>query len=198
MLKSLKCVGSVNVISPRQSPPDSCILLVAGRGRAPAGHTVKLASVKEKPMANISQKSIIRALDNDAIVAALVDNIPDSTPEDVRSTIAHMVAKANRVQKSAPSAETLKNRETMRELVGELNARGKEMTAADLADVYADADGMPISPRKIGALLRNAAASGLVAISPEPWSVKHYAPVGFTDWEKKPEKPAKAPKDAEK
>lgn len=76
-------------------------------------------------MANISQKSIIRALDNDAIVAALVDNIPDSTPEDVRSTIAHMVAKANRVQKSAPSAETLKNRETMRELVGELNARGR-------------------------------------------------------------------------
>lgn len=149
-------------------------------------------------MANISQKSIVRALDNDAIIMALVDAIPDATPEDVRTVIAHMVAKANRVQKSAPSAETLKNRETMRELVEELNTRGKEMTAADLADVYADADGMPISPRKIGALLRNAAASGLVAISPEPWSVKHYAPVGFADWAKKPEKPAKAPKDAEK
>lgn len=149
-------------------------------------------------MANISQKSIIRALDNDAIIAALVYSIPDAMPEDVRATIARMVENANKVQKSAPSAETLKNRETMRELVEELNARGKEMTAADLADVYADADGMPISPRKIGALLRNAAASGLVAISPEPWSVKHYAPAGFTDWEKKPEKPAKPAKDGEK
>lgn len=149
-------------------------------------------------MANISQKSIVRALDNDAIIAALVDAIPDATPEDVRTIIAHMVANANKVHKSAPSAETLKNRETMRELVDELNARGKEMTAADIADVYADADGIPINPRKIGALLRNAAASGLVAISPEPWSVKHYAPVGFTDWAKKPEKPAKPAKDAEK
>lgn len=149
-------------------------------------------------MANISQKSIVRALDNDAVIASLADNIPDATPEDVRATIARMVANANKVQKSAPSAETLKNRKTMRELVEELNTRGKEMTAADLADVYADADGMPISPRKIGALLRNAAASGLVAISPEPWSVKHYAPVDFTDWAKKPEKPVKVPKDAEK
>lgn len=146
-------------------------------------------------MANVSQKSIIRALDNDAIIAALVDSIPDAMPGEVRATIARMVENANKVQKSAPSAETLKNRETMRELVAELNARGKEMTSADIADVYADADGMPISPRKIGALLRNAAASGLVAISPEPWSVKHYAPAGFTDWEKKPEKHAK---DAEK
>lgn len=149
-------------------------------------------------MANISQKSIIRALDNDAIIDAIIDSLPDYSVSDIRETIAHMVAKANEVKKSVPSAETLKNRETMRELVGELNARGKEMTAADLADVYADADGMPISPRKIGALLRNAAASGLVAISPEPWSVKHYAPVGFTDWEKKPEKPVKPAKDGEK
>lgn len=149
-------------------------------------------------MANISQKSIIRALDNDVIIDALANSIPDSTIDEIRTTIAHMVAKANEFKKSMPSAETLKNRETMRELVDELNARGKEMTAADIADVYADADGMPISPRKIGALLRNAAASGLVAISPESWSVKHYAPAGFTDWEKKPEKPAKPAKDEEK
>ena len=149
-------------------------------------------------MANVSQKSIIRALDNDVIIDAIVSSIPDSTTEEIRATIAHMVAKACEVKKSAPSAETLKNRETMRELVDELNTRGKEMTAADLADVYADEDGMPISPRKIGALLRNAAASGLVAISPEPWSVKHYAPVGFTEWEKKPEKPVKPAKDGEK
>ena len=149
-------------------------------------------------MASISQKSIVRALDNDVIIDALVGSIPDSTTEEIRETIAHMVAKANEVKKSMPSAETLKNRETMRELVGELNARGKEMTAADLADVYADADGMPISPRKIGALLRNAAANGLIAISPEPWTVKHYAPAGFTEWEKKPEKPVKPAKDGEK
>lgn len=149
-------------------------------------------------MANISQKSIIRALDNDTIIDAIIDSLPDYSVSDIRETIAHMVAKANEVKKSVPSAETLKNRETMRELVEELNARGKEMTAADLADVYADADGMPISPRKIGALLRNAAADGLVAISPEPWSVKHYAHAGFTDWEKKPEKPVKPAKDGEK
>ena len=156
-------------------------------------------------MANISQKTIIRALANDDVFDAICDVIGDRCRVDrnvvageVASTIAHMVARANEVKKSMPSAETLKNRETMRELVEELNTRGKEMTAADLADVYADADGMPISPRKIGALLRNAAASGLVAVSPEPWSVKHYAPAGFTDWAKKPEKPAKPAKDGEK
>lgn len=149
-------------------------------------------------MANVSQKSIIRALADDDVFDAICDVIGDAPIVDIRATIAHMVEKANEVKKSMPSAETLKNRETMRELVEELNTRGKEMTAADLADVYADADGMPISPRKIGALLRNAAASGLVAISPEPWSVKHYAPAGFTDWEKKPEKPAKPAKDGEK
>ena len=149
-------------------------------------------------MAKISQKTIIRALDNDDIFDAIIDTLQDYSVSDIRETITHMIAKANEVKKSMPSAETLKNRETMRELVDELNTRGKEMTAADLADVYADADGMPISPRKIGALLRNAAASGLVAISPEPWSVKHYAPAGFTDWEKKPEKPEKPAKDSEK
>lgn len=84
----------------------------------------------------------------------------------------------HRPRKSKPSAETLKNAAIMRELVEELNARGKEMTAAELADVYTDPEGNVLNPRKVGAALARAAREGLIAKSPEKWSVAHYAPHG--------------------
>lgn len=87
-------------------------------------------------------------------------------------------AAMTRPRKSKPSAETLKNAAIMHELVDELNARGKEMTAAELADVYTDPEGNVLNPRKVGAALARAAREGLIAKSPEKWSVAHYAPHG--------------------
>ena len=87
-------------------------------------------------------------------------------------------AAMTRPRKSKPSVETLKNAAIMRELVEELNARGKEMTAAELADVYTDPEGNVLNPRKVGAALARAAREGLIAKSPEKWSVAHYAPHG--------------------
>lgn len=99
-------------------------------------------------------------------------------PEGTRKAVTDFNAAMNRPRKSKPSAETLKNAAIMRELVEELNARGKEMTAAELADVYTDPEGNILNPRKVGAALARAAREGLIAKSPEKWSVAHYAPHG--------------------
>ena len=135
-------------------------------------------------MANITRKQIINALNTDGIADIIAAQLNAST-EDITATIDKMVASVNRPRKSKPSAETLKNREIARELAEEVTARGKEVTAADVADFYTDPDGLTLSPRKVGALLKNAAAMGLIDVSPEPWAVKHYGPVGF-EFAKKP------------
>ena len=127
---------------------------------------------------NITRKMIINALVTDSIADIIAGEL-EAPVEDVTAAIEKMVASANRPTKSKPSAETLRNRRISEELAAEVNARGKEVTAAEVADYYTDPDGMPLNPRKVGALLRNAAAMGLVDVSPEKWSVKHYGPVGF-------------------
>lgn len=99
-------------------------------------------------------------------------------PKGTRKAVADFDAAMHRPRKSKPSAETLKNAAIIRELVEELNARGKEMTAAELADVYTDPEGNVLNPRKVGAALARAAREGLIAKSPEKWSVAHYAPHG--------------------
>lgn len=129
-------------------------------------------------MANITRKNLTLALINNADVNALADFF-NADVADVQTAIDKTVAALNRPRKSKPSAETLKNREIARELAEEIITRGKEMTAAEVADVYTDPDGMTLNPRKVGALLRQAVAMGLIDVSPEPWSVKHYAPMGF-------------------
>ena len=50
--------------------------------------------------------------------------------------------------------------------------------AAELADVYTDPEGNVLNPRKVGSALARAAREGLIAKSPEKWSVAHYAPHG--------------------
>lgn len=129
----------------------------------------------------VSRKSL------SAIVAYAADNsctIWDAAdalgfdPEGTRKAVTDFNAAMHRPRKSKPSAETLKNAAIMRELVEELNARGKEMTAAELADVYTDPEGNVLNPRKVGAALARAAREGLIAKSPEKWSVAHYAPHG--------------------
>lgn len=130
-------------------------------------------------MANtITRKALSLALIANANIDALATKL-SATPEDVTAAIESMTKALTRKRVSKPSAETLKNRAIMSELVEELNARGKEMTAAELADVYTDPEGNVLNPRKVGAALARAAREGLIAKSPENWPVAHYAPCGF-------------------
>lgn len=106
-------------------------------------------------------------------------------PEGTRQAVSDFDTAMHRPRKVKPSAETIKNAAIMRELVDELNARGVEMTAAELADVYTDPEGNVLNPRKVGSALARAAREGLIARSPEKWSVAHYAPLGV-EFAKKP------------
>lgn len=147
-------------------------------------------------MANITRKQIVNALNNDVIINAIAAEL-DTTTDEVAATVNKMIQSANRARKSKPSAETLKNRENIKLIVAEINARNVELTAADLADLTTDCDGLPMNARKVGALCRQAANSGLIATSPYPWSVKHYAPMGY-EFAPKPERKAKKSKDSSK
>lgn len=135
-------------------------------------------------MANITRKQLVNALTNDGVADLIADTM-GADVTDVTATINKMAQSINRKRVSKPSAETLRNRQIAAELANEINVRGAEFTAADIAEFYSDPDGMQLTARKVGALLRQAVAMGLVAVSPEPWNVKHYAPVGF-EFAKKP------------
>ena len=143
-------------------------------------------------MANITRKQLVNALTNDGIADLIADTM-GADVADVTATINKMAQSINRKRVSKPSAETLRNRQIAAELANEINVRNAEFTAADIAEFYSDPDGMQLTARKVGALLRQAVAMGLVAVSPEPWSVKHYAPVGF-EFSKKPVRVARSAK----
>ena len=145
-------------------------------------------------MANITRKQIVNALDNDVIINAIAAEL-DTTTDEVTATVDKMIQSANRPRTSKPSAETLKNRETVKLIVAEINARNVELTAADLADLTTDCDGLPMNARKVGALCRQAANAGFIAVSPYPWSVKHYGPIGY-EFAPKPERKTKKSKDS--
>lgn len=145
-------------------------------------------------MANITRKQLVNALAAEGIADAIADAMGTDVA-DVTATIEKMIQSVNRPRTSKPSAETLKNRETVKLIVAEINTRGVELTAADIADLTTDCDGMPMNARKVGALCKQAANAGLIAVSPYPWSVKHYAPVGY-EFAPKPERKTK--KNAEK
>lgn len=146
-------------------------------------------------MANITRKQLVNALIANADINTLAEWLATDDIATVADALAKLEQSTNRKRVSKPSAETLRNRQIATELAGEINARGAEFTAADIAEFYTDPDGMPLTARKVGALLRQAVAMGLIAVSPEPWSVKHYAPVGF-EFAKKPVRVKKA-KDAD-
>lgn len=142
-------------------------------------------------MANITRKQLTNALIANADVNKLAEWLATDDIATVADALAKLEQSTNRKRVSKPSAETLRNRQIATELAGEINARGAEFTAADIAEFYTDPDGMPLTARKVGALLRQAVGMGLIAVSPEPWSVKHYAPVGF-EFAKKPVRIKKA------
>ena len=129
----------------------------------------------------VSRKSLSAIILHASEVGCPISDAADALgfdPEGTDKAIVDFYNAMHRPRKSKPSAETLKNRAIMGELVEELNARGKEMTAAELADVYTDPEGNVLNPRKVGAALARAAREGLIAKSPEKWSVAHYAPHG--------------------
>lgn len=132
----------------------------------------------------ISRKSIINALNN----AEGYEFIAQATGIDLATVTEYMTKwaeKANEKKPSKPSAETLKNRALMHDLVKELTTRNIETTAAEFATMVVDNDGYPMSSRKVGSLLANAAKQGLISKSPEKWDVAHYAPNGY-EFSKKP------------
>lgn len=144
-------------------------------------------------MANITRKQLVNALAAEGIADVIADAM-GADVADVTTTIEKMVKSANAVRKSKPSAETLRNRVLAKELAEEIVTRYAEFTAAEIAEFYTDPDGLTLSARKVGALLKNAAAMGFIEVSPEPWPVKHYGPVGF-EFAKKPERKRKAKKE---
>lgn len=141
----------------------------------------------------ITRKALSLALIANADVDALAVEL-SATPEDVTAAIESMTKALNRKHVSKPSAETLANRKLAEDVAAEVIARGIEVTAKDVAEYATDADGMPMSTRKVGALLKNAASMGLIERSPEKWPVAHYAPVGFA-FAPKPERKTKKSKD---
>jgi hypothetical protein len=149
-------------------------------------------------MANITRKqfhAITIAAIRENVSPVVIAEREGFTAEQLNDTANKIEAADARKRVSKPSAETLRNRQIATELAGEINARGAEFTAAGIAEFYTDPDGMTLTARKVGALLRQAVGMGLIAVSPEPWSVKHYAPVGF-EFAKKPVRVKKS-KDAE-
>lgn len=139
-------------------------------------------------MANITRKqfhAITIAATRENVSPVVIAEREGFTAEQLNDTADKVEAADARKRVSKPSAETLRNRQIATELAGEINARGAEFTAAGIAEFYTDPDGMTLTARKVGALLRQAVGMGLIAVSPEPWSVKHYAPVGF-EFAKKP------------
>ena len=130
-------------------------------------------------MANITHKQLVNALIANSDINKLAKWLATDDIATVADALAKLERSTNRKRVSKPSAETLRNRQMATELANEINARGAEFTAADIAEFYVDTDGMTLNTRKVGALLRQAATMGLIAVSPEQWSVKHYAPVGF-------------------
>ena len=141
-------------------------------------------------MAAITRKALTFALVNTANLDSVAAEL-NADATDVQSAIDAMVKALNRPRKSKPSAETLANKENTELLVAELNARDGEFTAAEVADMTTDREGNTMNPRKVGSLLSRAAKAGLIAKSPEPWSVAHYAHNGF-EFAKKPERKRKA------
>ena len=178
--------------------PQSCNNIVTPRGERKDSKTppdLLTYSQKGTTMANITRKAISLAFIHNAqsnpdTLAQLAEHFGTDV-ETVTDTLTAWEKSLNRPHKSKPSADTLKNRENTALLVAELNARNGEFTAAEIADMTADVDGMPMTTRKAAILLANAARAGMIDVSPEPWSVKHYAKAGY-EFAKKPERKRKA------
>lgn len=143
----------------------------------------------------ISRKAIVNAInDNHDVLAAIADAM-GADVADVKGVVEKWTATLNVRKPSQPSADTLRNRRNVEILVGMVSG---EVTAEKLARTATDVDGLPMTSRKVGALLAQAHRAGLLDKSPEKWSVAHYGPVGC-EFAPKPTRRKKAKaEDAEK
>lgn len=143
----------------------------------------------------MAKNAISRKLLHKINHTAFVENVPvtalfdrfDVTAEDYAAASEAEQAADNRPHKAKPSAETLKNAAIKNEIVTELETRGGEFTAKQLAELMTDPEGMPMGARKVGVLLGHLAREGRIAKSSEAWSSPHYGKLG-TEFEKKPVK----------
>lgn len=120
------------------------------------------------------------ARNNPDIVASAIAALGyDVTSDDVAATAEKQAATANRVKARKPSADTIRNRTICADILAEFNARNGEFTAADIAGFIVDPDGMPMSTRKVAALLAGMVKRGELEKSPEKWAVSHYALPGY-------------------
>lgn len=113
-------------------------------------------------------------------LAIAADALAESHP-DVAAIFSKMVEQRIRAKENAkPSAETLANAKIKELLLEILEEEHAEFTAAELAERndVADADGLPLTSRKIARLLSDMAANGIIAKSPEKWPAAHYAAHG--------------------
>lgn len=101
------------------------------------------------------------------------------TPEDVAATATKQAATANRPKVHKPSAETKRNRAICDDILAEFNARNGEFTAAEVANMTTDPDGIPMTTRKVAALLSQMVKRGELAKSPEKWASAHYGLPGY-------------------
>lgn len=109
------------------------------------------------------------------------DALAETHPEVV-AIFSKMIEQRIRAKENAkPSAETLANAKIKELLLEILEEEHAEFTAAELAERndVADADGMPLTSRKIARLLSDMAANGVIAKSPEKWPAAHYAAHGI-------------------
>lgn len=98
--------------------------------------------------------------------------------EDVKAAVSAF-ERATRTRKATtPSKDTLRNRAITADLVSEINARGAEFTAAELAEFVTDPQGFPMTTKKVSSLLRIAAMNGDIARVSRK-NGYHYAPCGF-------------------
>ena len=124
----------------------------------------------------INRKAIVNTINDNADILAAIADAMDTDVATVAGVVEKWAATLNVKKPSQPSADTLKNRKNVEILVGMVSG---EVTAAELARTAVDVDGLPMTSRKVGALLAQAHRAGLIDKSPEKWSVAHYGPVGF-------------------
>lgn len=123
----------------------------------------------------INRKAIVNVLADSVDVLAAIAAAMDADVADVKGVVEKWATTLNVKKPSQPSADTLKNRRNVELLVAMVD---REVTAAELARTATDVDGLPMTSRKVGALLAQACRAGLIEKSPEKWSVAHYGPIG--------------------
>lgn len=131
-----------------------------------------------KQLANVTQ---FIANNNPDVVALAIDALgyKGISVEGIAEVADKQAARANRPKVHKPSAETKRNRAICDDILAEFNARNGEFTAAEVANMTTDPDGMPMTTRKVAALLSQMVKRGELAKSPEKWASAHYGLPGY-------------------